>query len=61
MCIFIYLLLQNGKHQQVSGRLQDVQNRNQKQKNELNVLDKKYDLGITEIKKLQQQLQVCEQ
>ncbi|KAJ6650340.1 hypothetical protein lerEdw1_013377 [Lerista edwardsae] len=47
----------NGKHQQISGRLQDVQNRNQKQKNELDDLDKKCDLGITEIKKLQQQLQ----
>ncbi|XP_062971974.1 intersectin-2 isoform X2 [Elgaria multicarinata webbii] len=47
----------NGKHQQISGRLQDVQNRKQNQKNELDVLEKKCDLGIIEIKKLQQQLQ----
>ncbi|XP_077173072.1 intersectin-2 isoform X2 [Paroedura picta] len=47
----------NDKHQQISGRLQDVQNRKQIQKNELGVLDKKCDLGIMEIKQLQQQLQ----
>nr|XP_056712131.1 intersectin-2 [Euleptes europaea] len=45
------------KHQQISGRLQDIQNRKQIQKNELHVLDKKCDLGIMEIKQLQQQLQ----
>ncbi|XP_053139860.1 intersectin-2 isoform X2 [Hemicordylus capensis] len=47
----------NDKQQQISGRLQDVQNRKQIQKNELDVLDKKCDLGIMEIKQLQQQLQ----
>ncbi|KAL8173194.1 UNVERIFIED_CONTAM: Intersectin-2, partial [Gekko kuhli] len=47
----------NDKHQQISGRLQDVRNRKQIQKSELDVLDKKCDLGIMEIKQLQQQLQ----
>ncbi|XP_066490567.1 intersectin-2 isoform X1 [Tiliqua scincoides] len=47
----------NSKHRQISGRLQDVQNRKQKQKNELDILGKKCDLGLSEIKQLQQQLQ----
>ncbi|XP_019392851.1 PREDICTED: intersectin-2 isoform X1 [Crocodylus porosus] len=45
------------KHQQISGRLQDVRSRKQIRKSELEALDKKYDLGIMEIKQLQQQLQ----
>uniref|UniRef100_A0A6I8NES9 Intersectin 2 n=1 Tax=Ornithorhynchus anatinus TaxID=9258 RepID=A0A6I8NES9_ORNAN len=47
----------NGKHQQIFGRLQDVRIRKQSQKSELEVLDKQCDLGIMEIKQLQQQLQ----
>ncbi|XP_029451899.1 intersectin-2 isoform X2 [Rhinatrema bivittatum] len=47
----------DGKHQQISGRLQDVHNRKLKQKNELETVDKKCDMGIMEIKQLQQQLQ----
>uniref|UniRef100_A0A8C0XHL0 Intersectin-2 n=1 Tax=Castor canadensis TaxID=51338 RepID=A0A8C0XHL0_CASCN len=47
----------NGKHQQISGRLQDVQLRKQTQKTELDVLDKQCDLEIMEIKQLQQELQ----
>ncbi|KAG8522483.1 Intersectin-2 [Galemys pyrenaicus] len=47
----------NGKHQQVSGRLQDVRLRKQTQKTELEVLDKQCDLEIMEIKQLQQELQ----
>ncbi|XP_050806495.1 intersectin-2 isoform X3 [Gopherus flavomarginatus] len=47
----------SGKHQQITGRLQDVRSRKQMQKNELEALDKKCDLGIVEIKQLQQQLQ----
>ncbi|XP_006515088.1 intersectin-2 isoform X2 [Mus musculus] len=46
----------NGKHQQISGRLQDVQIRKQTQKTELEVLDKQCDLEIMEIKQLQQEL-----
>ncbi|XP_012582897.1 PREDICTED: intersectin-2 isoform X4 [Condylura cristata] len=47
----------NGKHQQVSGRLQDVRLRKQTQKTELEVLDKQCDLEVMEIKQLQQELQ----
>ncbi|KAM6221818.1 intersectin-2 [Rhynchocyon petersi] len=47
----------NGKHQQLSGRLQDVRLRKQTQKTELEVLDKQCDLEIVEIKQLQQELQ----
>ncbi|XP_052042129.1 intersectin-2 isoform X2 [Apodemus sylvaticus] len=47
----------NGKHQQLSGRLQDVRIRKQTQKTELEVLDKQCDLEIMEIKQLQQELQ----
>ncbi|KAB0364136.1 hypothetical protein FD754_008292, partial [Muntiacus muntjak] len=47
----------NGKHQQISGRLQDVRLRKQTQKTELEVLDKQCDLEIMEIKQLQQELQ----
>uniref|UniRef100_A0A8C3ID75 Intersectin 2 n=1 Tax=Chrysemys picta bellii TaxID=8478 RepID=A0A8C3ID75_CHRPI len=49
--------LVSGKHQQITGRLQDVRSRKQIQKSELEALDKKCDLGIVEIKQLQQQLQ----
>uniref|UniRef100_A0A5F4WKK8 Intersectin 2 n=1 Tax=Callithrix jacchus TaxID=9483 RepID=A0A5F4WKK8_CALJA len=44
----------NGKHQQISGRLQDVRLKKQTQKTELEVLDKQCDLEITEIKQLLQ-------
>uniref|UniRef100_A0A8C8VMA0 Intersectin 2 n=1 Tax=Pelusios castaneus TaxID=367368 RepID=A0A8C8VMA0_9SAUR len=47
------------KHQQITGRLQDVRSRKQIQKSELEALDKKCDLGIVEIKQLQQEFQVC--
>ncbi|XP_048209279.1 intersectin-2 isoform X1 [Perognathus longimembris pacificus] len=47
----------NGKHHQISGRLQDVRIRKQTQKTELDVLDKQCDLEIMEIKQLQQELQ----
>ncbi|XP_078205950.1 intersectin-2 isoform X4 [Callithrix jacchus] len=47
----------NGKHQQISGRLQDVRLKKQTQKTELEVLDKQCDLEITEIKQLLQELQ----
>lgn len=47
----------NGKHQQISSRLQDVRLRKQTQKTELEVLDKQCDLEIMEIKQLQQELQ----
>ncbi|XP_053522827.1 intersectin-2 isoform X3 [Artibeus jamaicensis] len=47
----------NGKHQQISGRLQDVRLRKQTQKTELEVLDKQCDLEIMEIRQLQQELQ----
>uniref|UniRef100_A0A663ET85 Intersectin 2 n=1 Tax=Aquila chrysaetos chrysaetos TaxID=223781 RepID=A0A663ET85_AQUCH len=46
------------KHQQISGRLQDIRSKKQIRKTELEALDKKYDQGITEVKQLQQQLQV---
>ncbi|KAL1783775.1 intersectin-2 isoform X2 [Sigmodon hispidus] len=46
-----------GKHQQISGRLQDVRIRKQTQKTELDVLDKQCDLEVMEIKQLQQELQ----
>lgn len=58
LCLGVFFVLQNGKHQQISGRLQDVQSRKQIQKSELDVLDRKCDSGIMEIKQLQQQLQV---
>uniref|UniRef100_A0A2K6UW12 Intersectin 2 n=1 Tax=Saimiri boliviensis boliviensis TaxID=39432 RepID=A0A2K6UW12_SAIBB len=47
----------NGKHQQISGKLQDVRLKKQTQKTELEVLDKQCDLEITEIKQLLQELQ----
>ncbi|XP_054332522.1 intersectin-2 isoform X4 [Pongo pygmaeus] len=47
----------NSKHQQISGRLQDVRLKKQTQKTELEVLDKQCDLEIMEIKQLQQELQ----
>ncbi|KAL0620692.1 Intersectin-2 [Plecturocebus cupreus] len=50
-------LVRNGKHQQISGRLQDVRLKKQTQKTELEVLDKQCDLEITEIKQLLQELQ----
>lgn len=56
-CIYM-VFPQNGKHQQISGRLQDVRLRKQTQKTELEVLDKQCDLEIMEIKQLQQELQV---
>ncbi|XP_066452703.1 intersectin-2 isoform X2 [Eleutherodactylus coqui] len=45
------------KHQQITLKVQDVQGRKQMKKNELNAVDKKCDLGVIEIKQLQQQLQ----
>uniref|UniRef100_A0A8C3KVW4 Intersectin 2 n=1 Tax=Calidris pygmaea TaxID=425635 RepID=A0A8C3KVW4_9CHAR len=48
------------KHQQISGRLQDIRSKKQIRKTELEALDKKYDQGIMEVKQLQQQLQVCD-
>ncbi|XP_072263549.1 intersectin-2 isoform X1 [Pyxicephalus adspersus] len=45
------------KHQQITLRVQDVRCRKQTRKNELDNIDKKCDLGIMEIKQLQQQLQ----
>ncbi|XP_069584262.1 intersectin-2 isoform X1 [Ranitomeya imitator] len=45
------------KHQQISLKVQDVRGRKQMKKNELNAIDKKCDLGVTEIRQLQQQLQ----
>nr|XP_047921667.1 intersectin-2 isoform X6 [Anser cygnoides] len=45
------------KHQQISGRLQDIRNKKQIRKTELEALDKKCDQGIMEVKQLQQQLQ----
>ncbi|XP_060025714.1 intersectin-2 isoform X4 [Lagenorhynchus albirostris] len=47
----------NGKHQQISSRLQDIRLRKQTQKTELEVLDKQCDLEIMEIRQLQQELQ----
>ncbi|ETE67855.1 Intersectin-2, partial [Ophiophagus hannah] len=47
----------NDKQQQISGRLEDVRNRKQKHKNEFANLEKKCDMGIIEIKQLEQQLQ----
>ncbi|XP_032069539.1 intersectin-2 isoform X3 [Thamnophis elegans] len=47
----------NDKHQQISGRLEDVRNRKQKHKNEFANLEKKCDMGIIELKQLEQQLQ----
>uniref|UniRef100_A0A4X2KJM9 Intersectin 2 n=1 Tax=Vombatus ursinus TaxID=29139 RepID=A0A4X2KJM9_VOMUR len=48
----------NGKHLQISGRLEDVRQRKQSRRSELEVLDKQCDLGVLEITQLQQQLQV---
>ncbi|XP_077147628.1 intersectin-2 isoform X5 [Ranitomeya variabilis] len=45
------------KHQQISLKVQDVRGRKQMKKNELNTIDKKCDVGVTEIRQLQQQLQ----
>ncbi|KAG8535194.1 hypothetical protein GDO81_029230, partial [Engystomops pustulosus] len=45
------------KHQQITLKVQDVRGRKQMKKNELNSIDKKCDLGVIEIKQLQQQLQ----
>ncbi|XP_018431025.1 PREDICTED: intersectin-2 [Nanorana parkeri] len=45
------------KHQQITLRVQDVRGRKQIKKNELENIDNKCDLGIIEIKQLQQQLQ----
>uniref|UniRef100_A0A4X2KIG7 Intersectin 2 n=1 Tax=Vombatus ursinus TaxID=29139 RepID=A0A4X2KIG7_VOMUR len=47
----------NGKHLQISGRLEDVRQRKQSRRSELEVLDKQCDLGVLEITQLQQQLQ----
>ncbi|KAL7991404.1 hypothetical protein Chor_015660, partial [Crotalus horridus] len=47
----------NDKYQQISGRLEDVRNRKQKHKNEFANLENKCDMGIIEIKQLEQQLQ----
>ncbi|NXB79467.1 ITSN2 protein, partial [Donacobius atricapilla] len=46
-----------GKHQQISGRLQDIRSKKQMRKTELEALDRKYDQGIMEVKQLQQQLE----
>lgn len=54
------LLIQNDKYKQISGRLEDVRNRKQKHKNEFANLESKCDMGIIEIKQLEQQLQVCD-
>lgn len=53
------LSLQTDKHQQISGRLQDIRSKKQMRKTELEALDRKYDQGIMEVKQLQQQLEVC--
>ncbi|KAM3932370.1 intersectin-2 isoform 2-T2 [Leptodactylus fuscus] len=45
------------KHQQITLKVQDVRSRKVMKKNELNAVDKKCDLGVLEIKQLQQQLQ----
>ncbi|KAM4692947.1 intersectin-2 [Discoglossus pictus] len=45
------------KHQQITLRVQDVRGRKQMKRNELDSVDTKCDLGIMEIKQLQQQLQ----
>ncbi|NXG14071.1 ITSN2 protein, partial [Grallaria varia] len=45
------------KHQQISGRLQDIRSKKQIRKTELEALDRKYDQGIMEVKQLQQQLE----
>ncbi|NXP52558.1 ITSN2 protein, partial [Heliornis fulica] len=45
------------KHQQISGRLQDIRSKKQMRKTELEALDKKCDQGIMEVQQLQQQLQ----
>ena len=45
------------KHQQISGRLQDIRSKKQIRRTELEALDRKCDQGIMEVKQLQQQLQ----
>ncbi|XP_063298170.1 intersectin-2 isoform X2 [Pelobates fuscus] len=45
------------KHHQISSRVQDVRGRKQKSKNELESVDRKCDLGVVEIRQLQQELQ----
>ncbi|XP_063771342.1 intersectin-2 isoform X2 [Pseudophryne corroboree] len=45
------------KHQQITLRVQDIRGRKKMKKNELETVDKKCDLGIIEIRQLQQQLQ----
>ncbi|XP_073424420.1 intersectin-2 isoform X3 [Dendrobates tinctorius] len=45
------------KHQQITLKVQDVRGRKQMKKNELNAIDKKCDVGVMEIRQLQQQLQ----
>lgn len=45
------------KHQQITLKVQDVRGRKQMKKNELNSIDKKCDVGVIEIRQLQQQLQ----
>ncbi|XP_068953446.1 intersectin-2 isoform X3 [Petaurus breviceps papuanus] len=47
----------NGKHQQISGRLEDMRERKRTRRSELDALDKRCDLGVLEITQLQQQLQ----
>lgn len=60
MCDVLSLLsFQTGKHQQISGRLQDIRSKKQMRKTELEALDRKYDQGIMEVKQLQQQLEAC--
>lgn len=58
-CNLSLLSFQTDKHQQISGRLQDIRSKKQMRKSELEALDRKYDQGIMEVKQLQQQLEVC--
>lgn len=58
-CNLSLLSFQTDKHQQISGRLQDIRSKKQMRKTELEALDRKYDQGIMEVKQLQQQLEVC--
>ncbi|XP_056680900.1 intersectin-2 isoform X6 [Monodelphis domestica] len=46
-----------GKQQQISGRLEDLRLRKQSRRSELEALDRQCDLGVAEIRELQQQLQ----
>lgn len=57
-CNLSLLSFQTDKHQQISGRLQDIRSKKQMRKTELEALDRKYDQGIMEVKQLQQQLEV---